>query len=283
MEGPRSGEPEGHNSTGGGLRQVVHSAEQVALHLPLAGPTSRMAAYALDAILLWSGLMALVLLLLLLTPMAERVMTALARLFGDADGPALGTAFFAALAVAIVVLAFSEIMYFVFWETTTGGRSPGKAVVGLRVVRDGGAPLTLSASLIRNLLRVVDWLPLNYLAGFLAMLVSPEAKRFGDLAAGTVVIRVEHPGAVAPLAVAGGGETSGFRLDRAQLQRLGPTERALLRQTLRRLEDLPAEREAEVLARAVEVLRARLQYGDEVPPAEHRAFLRALLDTSTRR
>ncbi|MDI2591642.1 RDD family protein [Pseudomonas sp. N3-W] len=83
--------------------------------------------------------------------------------------------------------------YMVLFEVLNQGRSPGKQWMGLRVVQDDGTPVGWSASLLRNLLRVVDWLPFGYFLGAISCLQHPTFKRLGDLAAGTLVIYRERP------------------------------------------------------------------------------------------
>src|SRR5216117_3937237 len=174
------------------------------------------------------------------------------------------------LGLFLVIQLAIEWGYFVFCEMTTAGRSLGKALVGLRVVRDGGFPISLRESLVRNLLRIVDVLPWYYTVGLVSIVLSRDGKRLGDLAAGTIVVRLDRPEPEPPHAGAG------FRFERSQIARLGPNELALLRQTLRRLAALPPERAAEVLERAVAVLSARIGHGP-VAAEEREAFLRALL------
>jgi uncharacterized RDD family membrane protein YckC len=83
--------------------------------------------------------------------------------------------------------------YAVLFEMLNQGRTPGKQVMGLRVVHDDGTPIGWTASLIRNLLRVVDMLPLGYCIGAIACLQHPQFKRLGDLAAGTLVVYRDIP------------------------------------------------------------------------------------------
>ena len=82
--------------------------------------------------------------------------------------------------------------YMVLFEVLNQGRSPGKLWMGLRVVHDDGTPVGWSASLLRNLLRVVDLLPFGYFLGAISCLQHPHFKRLGDIAAGTLVIYREH-------------------------------------------------------------------------------------------
>ena len=93
-----------------------------------------------------------------------------------------------------LLLAFAlEWFYPVVFELTLAGATPGKRALGLRVVMDSGLPITPAASLLRNLLRAADFLPLGYGFGVIAMLWRPDFKRIGDLAAGTLVVHVQRP------------------------------------------------------------------------------------------
>ncbi len=89
--------------------------------------------------------------------------------------------------------------YMVLFEVLNQGRSPGKQVMGLRVVHDDGTPIGWTASLLRNLLRFADILPFGYTLGLLACLSNPAFKRLGDIAAGTLVIYRDPPPSQPPL------------------------------------------------------------------------------------
>ena len=78
--------------------------------------------------------------------------------------------------------------YYIFFELNWGGQSPGKRWVGLRVIRVDGTPISLSESLIRNLIRLIDFLPISYGVGVVTMFVTSQSRRLGDLAAGTIVV-----------------------------------------------------------------------------------------------
>ncbi len=92
--------------------------------------------------------------------------------------------------------------YMVLFEVLNQGRSPGKQIIGLRVVHDDGTPVGWGASLTRNLLRFADILPFGYTLGILSCLNSRGFKRLGDIAAGTLVIYRERPAERPPLAAA---------------------------------------------------------------------------------
>lgn len=79
--------------------------------------------------------------------------------------------------------------YYIFFEMLWNGQSPGKALAKLRVIRANGTPITLTESIIRNLVRVIDFLPMYYGVGVITMFVNSQSRRLGDLAAGTLVVR----------------------------------------------------------------------------------------------
>jgi len=93
----------------------------------------------------------------------------------------------------VMLLVFAlEWFYPVVFEVL-GGATPGKRLMGLRVVMDDGLPVTWPASLLRNLLRVVDFLPTLYLTGCVSCLLRADFKRLGDVLAGTLVVHRSRP------------------------------------------------------------------------------------------
>jgi uncharacterized RDD family membrane protein YckC len=88
-----------------------------------------------------------------------------------------------------LLLYFSlEWFYPVVFELSRSGATPGKSILGIKVVMDDGLPITPAASFTRNLLRVADFLPFLFGACIVSMLLRPDSKRLGDLAAGTLVV-----------------------------------------------------------------------------------------------
>jgi uncharacterized RDD family membrane protein YckC len=79
--------------------------------------------------------------------------------------------------------------YYIVFELVWNGQSIGKRAIGLRVVREGGRPITFVSSAIRNLIRIVDFLPAFYGIGVIVMFVDRRARRLGDLAGGTLVVK----------------------------------------------------------------------------------------------
>jgi uncharacterized RDD family membrane protein YckC len=94
-----------------------------------------------------------------------------------------------ALAIWIVCYFLLFAGYDVAFEVLNAGRTPGKRLNGLRVVRESGAPVTFATSAVRNVLRLIDILPGTYLVGIAAILATGRNQRLGDLAAGTLVVR----------------------------------------------------------------------------------------------
>lgn len=161
-------------------RLTIDTPENVVFGYPLAGIGSRfIAALADTAIiaLLQIGVFILAILV------AQRVM--------DLDPEALATGGLAGWVIAgMGLLSFLFLWgYYIFFEMLWNGQSPGKRWTGLRVIRGDGRPITLSESVIRNLVRLIDFLPSFYGVGVVTMFVDRQARRLGDLAAGTLVVR----------------------------------------------------------------------------------------------
>lgn len=89
--------------------------------------------------------------------------------------------------VMFISLFLIEWFYPVVFEVYNG-MTPGKKVVGIKVVHDNGTPVGFSSSLIRNLIRSIDFLPLFNVVGSVTMVLNSRFKRLGDIAAGTLVV-----------------------------------------------------------------------------------------------
>lgn len=84
--------------------------------------------------------------------------------------------------------------YYIFFEILWNGQTPGKRWVKLRVIRLDGTPVGVAEVVVRNLVRLIDFMPLVYAVGVTTMFVTDKSRRLGDLAAGTVVVH-ERPAA----------------------------------------------------------------------------------------
>lgn len=90
--------------------------------------------------------------------------------------------------IALLVFFIIGWGYYIFFEISWNGQTPGKRKMGIRTVKLNGLPISASEAIIRNLMRVVDLLPAYYAAGFVTMFLNDQARRLGDLAAGTLVV-----------------------------------------------------------------------------------------------
>ncbi len=81
----------------------------------------------------------------------------------------------------------------VYFEVRRQGRTPGKRALKLRVIDARGLPVSLYQSMVRNIVRVVDFAPAMYGIGAIAVLVTSSRRRLGDLVADTLVIRETQP------------------------------------------------------------------------------------------
>ena len=149
-------------------RVEVETPEHVAFRKEVAGPGSRGVAWALDTALRAGVLLAIA------TPILG--IAGVSGMMGAGSG------------VLLVAWFLLDWGWFTAFEAF-GGASPGKRIMGLRVVREDGSPAGLREIFLRNLLRAADGLPVGYVVGVLAMGIDPRFRRLGDRLAGTLVVR----------------------------------------------------------------------------------------------
>lgn len=145
----------------------VHTPEGITLALSPAGPAPRFLAWSID-----------LLLRLLISAVFFMV-------FAFAGNTGFG--------IALILSFLLEWFYPVFFEVKKAGQTPGKKSMGLYVAHEDATPISVSSSVIRNLLRVVDFLPFFYAFGLISMLLNRRFQRLGDLVAKTVVLYKEIP------------------------------------------------------------------------------------------
>jgi uncharacterized membrane protein SpoIIM required for sporulation len=90
----------------------------------------------------------------------------------------------------VILLTFASLFgYYVLFEGLRDGQTPGKRMMHLRVVQDGGYSVTFASSAVRNIVRVVDMQPaFLYVVGMMSIMISRSGKRLGDILAGTMVV-----------------------------------------------------------------------------------------------
>jgi uncharacterized RDD family membrane protein YckC len=160
---------------------TVDTPERVQFQHRLAGPGRRGVAWGVDGMVFVIVVMGLA--------------SVLAALQG---APAI---YKAGTGVFLVSVFFLQWGYGVFFETLFSGRTPGKYVMSLRVVRDDGGPARFPDYALRNLLRTADWLPFGFGFGLLVMTIDRRMRRMGDLVAGTVVVFEERAAMLARVAI----------------------------------------------------------------------------------
>jgi uncharacterized RDD family membrane protein YckC len=186
-------------------RVVISTPEGVEISLALAGLASRFIAAIIDHAI-------------------QAVLVAVS--VGVSLGIVSGAAGVTAAALASFALTFG---YDVLFETLAAGRTPGKRMTGLRVVTALGAPVTFRISAIRNLLRAIDFLPGAYVAGATAIIASRRNQRLGDVAAGTLVIRVPAAAAVPAALPEPDEDAAGWDLSGVSAEELATVRRFLER------------------------------------------------------
>jgi uncharacterized RDD family membrane protein YckC len=112
---------------------------------------------------------------------------------------AINTILVTFLPTGVAVAIFITINFFLTWawhlwfETRKQGRTPGKRALKIRVIDARGLPVSLHQSLVRNITRVLDFVPLFYGVGAIAIMASPSRRRLGDILADTLVVRDAQP------------------------------------------------------------------------------------------
>lgn len=156
-------------------RIVVATPEGVTIDLVLAGLGSRFIARLLDTLIQLAIILALSI-------------------------PAAVLTQWSGFAIAGFVITLFLVMFFydVPFEVWGGGRTPGKRALGIRVVGAGGEQVDFLSSTIRNVARLVDFLPIFYLVGSISIVATSHAQRLGDIAGGTVVMRDRFSRMAAP-------------------------------------------------------------------------------------
>jgi uncharacterized RDD family membrane protein YckC len=154
--------------------------------------------------------------------------------------------------------------YHVYFEVRQQGRSPGKALVGIRVVDGRGLPVSLEQSFVRNVVRVLDFAPLGYGLGALVAQLDRQGRRLGDIAADTLVIREGRSFAHDRR----GPRSRGFnslrtpRMLRRLRHRVGLEERELLSSLCARAEELEPGARFDLMEDVARLYRRKLEIDD---------------------
>jgi uncharacterized RDD family membrane protein YckC len=231
--------------------RTIATPEGVELELPLAGLGSRLIGLIIDSLIQAT----IIIVALVLAALADS-----------------GLAVVAISSAAVLLV----VGYDVVFEVRGGGRTPGKRAAGLRVVMDGGSPVGLRASLIRNVIRLLEGFATFYIPAMVSVLVTRNNQRLGDLAGGTLVIREPKAPPPAPPVLPAGAD-----YDSWDVTGIGDEELSVVRAFLARREALAPHARRTLAAELAGRLRprvagARSGLGDE-------AFLEQLAAAKARR
>src|SRR6185312_8820006 len=157
----------------------VETPEQVVLSYTLAGVGARAAAAIIDFVAISFIIIAFVISVSLLAKLGQS---------GPKPTPEESSTW--AVAIFILVIFALEWGYYVLFEALWDGQTPGKRLLHIRVVQDGGYSVSFGASAVRNIARIIDGQPgFLYGVGVIAAVFNRSGKRLGDMMAGTFVVQ----------------------------------------------------------------------------------------------
>lgn len=230
--------------------------------MPLAGIGSRFIAMLVDMLLWTIALIVLSLVFFIVQPAFESFSKISAQWV---------------TAIVIFLIFLFNWGYFTLFEAFWRGQTPGKRIAKIRVIQSSGRPIGLFESMARNFIRYVDQIPSFYAVGVIAMFVTRQHQRLGDLAAGTLVIRDRAP--ETPLWSNSGSRTftaasftpaivpaephTRVSLPQAQIGKLTPTDLEVLEGFFARRLDMPLTVRQDLAERIASAIRAKS--GLEIP------------------
>lgn len=233
------------------MRQLkITTPDQVVFRLTAAGLSTRAAAWLFDQAIL-----------LALKGGVVYVAASVAGGFG--------------LGLAVPLLMLLDTAYFLYFEWKQAGQTPGKKHFNLRVATIAGARLSFQDVLLRNILRIVDSLPMFMLTGGVCAFLNPLGRRLGDLAAGTMVVR-EKVGALT-LPPVDRDRPNSFRDDpgcrRRILARASKEDRDLAIELMWRRDELRPEAREALFAMLSEKFRERFNLPEDDSLSDEQAVM----------
>ncbi len=204
-----------------------------------------------------------------------------------AAGSALqGVGGYALAGLGLLIINVVLLGYYIVFEITWNGQTPGKRAIGLRVLATNGYPASPLSIVVRNVLRLVDFLPASYAVGVIVLLANRRARRLGDLMAGTMVVKEGRDGSLRSLNPSSRSEPVGAApwpgvaqavqsalVDGAQLHLLTREDEALIDDFMRRRASLSAGRRDELARQIVGLVHQHIGgpsplLGYPAPPPE---------------
>jgi uncharacterized RDD family membrane protein YckC len=180
---------------------------------------------------------------------------------------------------AVIGVFLAWFVYPIAFEVLARGRTPGKRLTHLRVVRDGGSAVDLQASAIRNFMRLIDGPTLLFIPTVISIIATRRNQRPGDLAGGTLVVREQSDKPARDT-----GPPSGPLLPSWQIwdvSAVTDADIATVRQFLARRGSLNPRARSDLARRLADSLSARVAGAPRHGSAE--AFLETLVEAKARR
>jgi len=242
---------------------LIRTPEGFSFSMLLAGPITRFLAWLIDMVIV-------------MTTIALFLYLSSKFWFGNTD-----------TGEAMLILLFFTIWfgYGIVLEWYCQGKTVGKRIFNLRVVDEHGLHLTFGQIAIRNLMRGVDCLPMLYLIGGIACILSKRSQRLGDVAAGTVVVRTVDTamGRLADTA-SGGDKFNSFthypHIEARLRQRISPAEARIALQTLLRRDSLDPDSRIELFSELAEHFKTMLDFPAQATDGlSDEQYVRNVVDT----
>jgi uncharacterized RDD family membrane protein YckC len=234
-------------------KHTIETPEQIGLDFALAGVGSRFLAILIDTIIQTvTGVVVFIAFVL--------VVAVLGR---GSGGPSVWLIALGALSAFLLLYG-----YFAIFEIVLNGQTPGKRIIGIRVIKESGRPLTPAETIGRNLMRIIDQLPAMYAIGLVTMFLNGSNKRLGDLVAGSIVIRESKKDKEAPwLAMQSSQPTASPRVYPGA-QRISVEDLRLMDTFLNRRNDMEADLRSRMANQILARLKAQIEIPDDGRPAE---------------
>jgi uncharacterized RDD family membrane protein YckC len=232
----------------------ISTPENVDLHLELAGIGNRVLAALIDTMITYAIVIAIGLVFWIsstaigVLDVPETQRSLLTGVVG------MGAIFFA------FVVTFG---YYILFEGMWQGQTPGKKIVSIRVIEANGQPVGWSGVVLRNLIRTLDT-GLAFV-GLIPMIIDRNEKRFGDYAAGTIVVRERKPDLLSEdFAI-----SDTYEIDAIDVGRITPQEYALLVGFLRRRNSLAKSQRPLIASNLATYMRKKLDDNSNEPAEKY--------------
>ncbi len=222
----------------------ISTPENVDLHLELAGLGNRIWAAFIDTLIVD---------LILTAVIIVTILAGVGVQYLPAPENTKSIFSFVLIAIAILLCFALQFGYFIYFEKTWQGQTPGKKVAQIRVIESNGQPVNWASVIIRNLIRIVDTGLL--MVGVVVMILDKNERRLGDLLGGTLVIKERQPQlSLANLKITSEAPETSF-VDSGQIS---PDEYHLLTSFLRRRHELNQASRSKLAKELEEYFRLKL-------------------------